>query len=58
MSLINFEINFILTWSSAYIITNSTGDRTFTLIDTKLYVLFTLSILDNAKWLHQLKSGF
>ena len=49
MSLTNFEINFILTWSSAYIITNSTGHRTFALIDTKLYVLFTLSILDNAK---------
>ena len=29
MPLINFEVNLILTWSSTYVITNSTGAGTF-----------------------------
>ena len=57
--LINYEVNLILTWSSAYVITNSTGLRTFAITDAKLYVpVVTLSTQDNSKLLQQLKSGF
>ena len=57
--LINCEVNLILTWSSNSIITNSTGAGRFAITDTKLYILVvTLSTLDNAKLLQQLKSGF
>ena len=57
--LINCEVNLILTWSSACVITNSTGAGTFEMTDTKLYVpLVNLSTQDNAKLLQQLKSGF
>ena len=57
--LINCEVNLILTWSSACVITNSTGTGTFEMTDTKLYVpLGNLSTQDNAKLLQQLKSGF
>ena len=49
----------ILTWSSTCVITNSNGDGTFQIRDTKLYVpTVTLSTQDNAKLLQQLKSGF
>ena len=59
MPLINCEVNLILTWSSACVITNSTGAGTFEITDTKLYVpVVTLSIQENAKSLQQLKSGF
>ena len=59
MLLINSEINLILTWSSTCVITNSTGAGTFEITDTKLYVpVVTLSTKENAKLLHQLKSGF
>ena len=59
MSLINCEVNLILTWSKDCVITNSTGAEKFTITDTKLYVpVITLSTQDNAKLLHQLKSGF
>ena len=59
MLLINCEINLILTWSSNSIITNSTGAGRFAITDTKLYIpVVTLSTLDNAKLLQQLKSGF
>ena len=34
MPLINFEVNFILTYSSACAITNSTSEGRFTIIDT------------------------
>ena len=37
-SLINCEIDLILTWSSTCIITNSTGAGTFAITDTRLYV--------------------
>ena len=57
--LINCEINLILTCSSTFVITNSTGEGTFAITDTKHYVpVVTLSIQDNAKLLEQLKSGF
>ena len=47
-SLINFEINVILTWWSTYVINNSTGVGTFAITNTKLYVsVVTLSIQDN-----------
>ena len=59
MPLINCEVSLILTWSSTYVITSSTGAGTFKVNDTKLFVpVVTLSTQDNAKLLHQLKSGF
>ena len=63
MSLIFCRINLILTWSSTYVITSSTGagkcDTKFdTITDTKPYVpAVTLSTQDNAKLSQQLKSG-
>ena len=54
MSLINCEINLILTWSSTCVITNSTGAGRFTVTDTKLNVpVVTLSTQDHAKLLQQ-----
>ena len=38
MPLINCEVNLILTWSSACVITESNGAGTFAITDTKLYV--------------------
>ena len=38
MSLINCEINLILTLSSTCVITNSTGAGAFAITDTRLYV--------------------
>ena len=59
MSLINCEVNLILTWSKDCIITNSTGEGKFAITETKLYVPFvTLSTKDNEKLLQQLRSGF
>ena len=59
MSLVNSDINLILTWSSTCVITNSTGVGRFTITDTRLYVpVVTLSTRENAKLLQQLKSGF
>ena len=59
MSLINCEINLILTWSADCIISSSTGKSKFAITDTNLYALaVTLSFQDNAKLLEQLKSGF
>ena len=58
MPLINCEVSLILTWSSTYVITNSTDAGTFKIADTKLYVpVESLSTEDNAKLLQQLKSG-
>ena len=55
----NVEVNFILTWSSTCVITNSTDAGRFAITDTKLYVrVVTLSPQDNAKLLQQLKPGF
>ena len=39
MSLINCEVNLILTWSSTCVITDSNGAGTLAITDTKLYVL-------------------
>ena len=59
MPLINYEVNLILTWSSTWVITNSTGVGTFAISNTKLYVpIVTLSTRDNEKLLPQLKTGF
>ena len=57
--LINCEVNLILTWSSACVITNSNGAGRFATTDTKLYVpVVTLSTQENTKLLQQLKSVF
>ena len=59
MSLINCEVNLILTWSRDYVITNSTGIGKFAITETKLCVpVVTLSTQNNAKLIQQLKSGF
>ena len=59
MSLINCEVNLILTRLSTCVITNFTSGGTFAITGTKLYVpVVTFSTQDNAKRLQQLKSGF
>ena len=59
MTLINCEINLVITSSSTCVITSSTGADTFTITDTKLYVsVLSLSTQDNANLLQLLKSGF
>ena len=58
MTLINCEVNRILTWSKDCVITNSIGEGKFAITKTKLYVpVVTLSTKDNEKLLQQLKSG-
>ena len=59
MPLINCKVNLILTWYKDCVITDSTGEGKFAIIETKLYVhVVTLSTKDNEKLLQQLKSGF
>ena len=59
ISLINCEINLVLTWSESSVITNSIGVELFTIINIKLYVpVVTLSTQDNTKLLQQSKSRF
>ena len=59
MSLINCEVNLILTWSSTCIITNSTGARSFAVTDTKLYVpVVTLSTQYTTKTASSIKMWF
>ena len=62
MSLINCEVELILTWSAGcVIIYTDVADQvpTFTITETNLYVpVVTLSTQDNAKLLPQLKNGF
>ena len=62
MSLINCEINLILTRSANYVIVSiavANQGGTFAITDTKLYVPDgTISTQNNAKLLDQLKSGF
>ena len=59
MSLINCEVNLILTWSSTCVITNSNDAGAFAITDTKLYVsVVALSTKENTKFLQQLKSGY
>ena len=61
-SLVNLEVNFILTWSENCVIigTNVVNQvPTFEITETSLYVpVVTLASEDNAKLLSQLKSGF
>ena len=58
MTMINCEVNLILTWSSTCVITNSTGAGTFAITNMKLYVpVVTLLTQDNSKLFQQLKSG-
>ena len=61
MSLINCEINLILTWSANCVIVSTNvanQNATFEITDTKLYVsVVTLSTQDNSKLRQQLKSG-
>ena len=62
MSIINCEINLILSWSgNCFIIDNPVENQVprLTITNTKLFVIVvTLSIPDNTKLLQQLKSGF
>ena len=62
MSLINCEINLILTRSTNCVIVSTkvaNQNATFEITDTKLYApVVTLSTQDNSKLLQQLKSGF
>ena len=59
MSVIDCEINLILKWPSACVITNSTGAGTFEITETELYVpVVTLSNQDNAKLLQQFFNCF
>ena len=59
MTLINCEVNLILTRSRDCVITNSGGEGKFAITKSKLYVpVVTLSTQDNAKLLQQLKYGF
>ena len=59
MSLINCEVELILTWSKNCVISPATGEIKFAITETKIYVpVVTLSTEDNAKLLQQLKSNF
>ena len=59
MPIINYEVEFILTWYKNCVISSATGETKFTITETKLYVpVVTLSAEDNAKLLRQLKSNF
>ena len=62
MSLMNCEVNIVLTWSANCVIVSTNvanQGATFTITETELYVpVVTLSNKDNAKLLTQLKSGF
>ena len=60
MSLINCEVNLILTWSeNVCYLTQNTKVTTFAIIDTELYVPFiTLSTQSNPKLLQKLRFGF
>ena len=62
MSLINCEINLILTWSvNCLLVAGTVANQApiFTVTDTKLHVpLVTLSTQDNAKLLQETNSGF
>ena len=52
MPLINCEVNLILNWLSACVISNSTDMGTFAITDTKIHVpVETFSAQDNAKLL-------
>ena len=60
MSLINCEINLILTWSDKCVLSNDTKATIFAITDTKLcsVPIVTLPTQDNAKLLEKSKSVF
>ena len=62
MTLINCEVNLMLTWSgNCVIVSTDVANQiaTFAITDTKLYVpVITLSTKDNEKLLQELESGF
>ena len=59
ISLINCEINLILTLCGKCVLSNDTKATSFATTDAKLYVpVVTLSTQHNTKLLEQLKSGF
>ena len=59
MALINCEVNLLLTSSKDCVITTCTGAGKFAIRETKRYIpVVILLTQDNAKLLHQLKSGF
>ena len=62
ISLINYEIKLISTWSEKIVIVSNTAANqgtTCAITDTKCYLpVLTLSTENNAKLLRQLKSGF
>ena len=62
MTLINCDVNLMLTWSKICVIISTkvaNQNETFAITDTKLYApVITLSQQDNAKLLQQLKSCF
>ena len=47
MPLVNYEINFILTWSSTCVITDFSGTGRFAITDAEIYVLFVTSLTQN-----------
>ena len=56
MSLINCEINLVLTWSADSCICSASGAKKFAITDTKHYVpIVTLPSQNNANLLKQLK---
>ena len=59
MSLINREVELVLTWSKNCVISSATGETKFAITETKLYVpVIALSTQDNVKLFQQLKSNF
>ena len=58
MSLINCEVELILTWSKNCVISSATGETKFAITETKLYVPVVTLSTEDAKLLQQLKSNF
>ena len=59
MSLINCDINIILTRSTDFVISSAAGETKFAVTDTKFYVpIVTLLTQRNEKLLQQLESRF
>ena len=57
--MINYEINYIKSWSANCVISEGNRETTFAITDTKIHVpVLTLLTQDNSKLLQQLKSGF
>ena len=58
MSLINCEVELILTWSKNCVISSATGETKFAITEAKLYVPVVTLSTEDAKLLQQLKSNF